>query len=49
MPINDMTLEPLTLEDLYGRLETFGEIPEARIKGDKNKIVDIKTKRVKAR
>ena len=47
MPINDMTLEPLTLEDLYSRLETFGELPEAKIKGDKNKIVDIKTKRIK--
>ncbi|MCQ2910948.1 MAG: ABC transporter ATP-binding protein [Clostridia bacterium] len=47
MPINNMTLEPLTLEDLYGRLETFGEIPEAKIKADKPKVVDIKTKRLK--
>ena len=48
MPINNMTLEPLTLEDLYGRLETFGEIPEAKIKSEKSKVVDIKTKRLKS-
>ena len=47
MPISNMTLEPLTLEDLYSRLETFGEIPDSKV-GNKNKVVDIKTKRLKS-
>lgn len=47
MPLSNMTLEPLTLEDLYERLETFGELPDNKTGNNKHNVVDIKTKRIK--
>lgn len=47
MPIHSMTLEPVTLEDLYEKIDTFGEIPDSKKPVEKGKIVDFKTKRIK--
>ena len=47
MPIHNMTLEPVTLEDLYEKIDTFGEIPDSKAPKEKGKIVDFKTKRIK--
>lgn len=44
MPIHKMTLEPLTLEDLFSRLEIYNALPTIK---ETPKVIDIKTKKAK--